>query len=456
MRNIKITISRDRLQAFMSVQDYTDLKLSDLVFAIQEAGISYGIRGAEIKAVYANKIINREFLIASGKEPVNGVDGKTELLVNITPEPQNHLSDGETDYYPVHITNVTKRQKLFHIEPHSPGVPGISINGGAIFPRAGKPAKPVKGKNTSFSAYNPNYLLSEVDGNLVWDDLRANVSPDYKVAGNLGVLNGDVYFIGNLIVTGNISPGIKVKAGGNLEIFGDVEDAVLEAEGNITIKGGFFGHGKGKIFAKGDVTVGIVDNQLIQSLRNITIRKESVNSHLNAFSVNAPDASIFGGSITAYDTIEVKELGRSQNVITKVSVGSKLHKMNMIRAIENDIREVEAKSKKINDAANYLLAKKMKFGFLTPEEELDYLLNKDNLKDMAAKMKVLIERREYLLRKLNDRVHSRLTVLDSIYPNVLLSINDIRNENSRIYSHSVFFERDNGVFRAALPRFENI
>jgi uncharacterized protein len=456
MKKIKISITRDRLQAYMSVSDYNDLKLSDLVAAIQEAGISYGIRGNDIKTAFVNRISNREILIAIGKPAVHGVDGKIECLVNITPESTMNLTDGENEYFPVCITNVTKRQKLFRIIPHSPGLSGVSINGGSIFPKQGKPVKPIKGRNTIFSPYNPNFLISEVDGNLSWDELRANVSQDYKVAGDLGVLNGDIYFIGNLIITGDVKPGIKVRAGGNIEVYGDVEDAVLEADGNISIRGGFFGHGKGKILAKGDVTINIVDNQLVQSSRNITIRKESVNSHLNAFSIKAGDASIFGGSITAFDSIEVQELGRSQNVITKVTIGSKLHKMNMIRAVENEIRSIEQRSKKINDSANYLLAKRMKMGFITPEEELDYLLCKDDLKDMAAKMKTQMDRREFLISKLNDRVHSRLEVFASIYPNVLLSINDIRGENSRVYSNSVFFEKDNSVFRATLPNFQNI
>ena len=98
----------------------------------------------------------------------------------------------------------------------------------------------------------------------------------------------------------------------------------------------------------------------------------------------------------------------------------------------------------------------MKVGHITPEEELDYLIAKDELKEMAAKVKKIIDRRDFFISKLNDRINPRLMVIDSIYPNVLLSINDIRSENSRIYSNSVFFERDNGVFRAALPKFETI
>jgi len=456
MKKIKVTISKDRLQAFMSVSDYTDLKLSDIVKTLQEAGLTYGIQGENIKTAFNHKILNTDILVAYGKPPVQGVDAKIECLVDITPQTLAEIIDDKNDYVPVTISNVKKGQKLFKVEPHTAGVAGISINGSEIFAKPGRPARPIKGRNVRFSPYNPNYLVSEVDGNLVWDELRANVMPDYKAFGSLGVLNGDIYFIGNLIVTGNINPGIKVKTGGNLEVWGNVEDSTLEAEGDIVIRGGFFGHGKGKLFAKGNITVSLVDNQLVHSLRTITIKKECVNANLNAYTIQAESASIFGGTITAFDSIEVRELGRSQNVITKVSIGSKLHKMNMIRILENEIREIETYSKKLNESANYLLAKRMKFGFITPDEELDYLTTKDELKEMVMKLKSLMERREFYISKLNDRINPRLRILDSIYPNVLLSINDIRSENSRVFSNSVFFERDNSVFRAALPKFETL
>lgn len=456
MKNVKITISKDRLEAFMTISDYNNLRLSDIVSAIQEAGLSYGIIGTNIKAAFDYKITDRLILIARGIPPQHGQDGFFEKLIDISPKPETIFIEGDSDYFPVWITNVKKGQKLFKITPHTQGIPGISINGNPILARPGKPVRPIRGKNTRFSPYDSNYLVSEENGNLVWDDLRANVYPDYKVNGNLGFLNGDIFFIGNLIVTGNVNPGVTIKTGGNIEIWGNVEDSSLEAEGNINIRGGFFGKGNNYISAKGDISVSIVDNQTVKSLRNIYIRKECVNAQVSAFSIIAPDASIFGGLISAFETVEVKELGKSQNVITKVSIGSKLHKMNLIREIDKDIRIFENQIRILTENANSFFAKKMKTGFLTPDEEFDYLTTKDEIRDLAEKIKVLIDRREYLISKMNDRINPRLIVNESIYPNVLLSINDLRMENSRIYSNSVFFERDDGIFRASLPKFKNL
>ena len=54
-----------------------------------------------------------------------------------------------------------------------------------------------------------------------------------------------------------------------------VEDSIIKSKGNVLVKGGFIGSGKGKIEADGDVTVYFAENQTIVA-NNVKILREAV------------------------------------------------------------------------------------------------------------------------------------------------------------------------------------
>ena len=56
--------------------------------------------------------------------------------------------------------------------------------------------------------------------------------------------------------------GFNIKAQGNIEIHGVVEDSLIETEGAIFVKKGFVGNGRGVIRSRlNSITAGFVQNQ---------------------------------------------------------------------------------------------------------------------------------------------------------------------------------------------------
>ena len=445
MKKIDIRISDNRLQAYMTINSFDGLTLANIIESIQENGIIYGILVQEIQRVFENKIENRETLIAQGKEPIEGKNGDCTSYIDRNISSHTYKTKGDFGNIPIY--NVRKGQKLLRIKQHIPGVQGITVNGEMIISKHGKSFNLIRGQNTEFSKYNPEYLLSKVDGNLAWDGNEINISSDYKIIGDVTSHNGNIDFVGNLLIKGDVASGVEIKTLGNLEIDGNVENAKITSSGNVTIKGRCYGNRRGIISAKGDITVSKVENYTLKSLKGIIIQNDCFASTLEAFSILAPNASISEGFLSAFEFIEVKDFGYKINELTKILIGNKLYKMRLIKELDKYIIEFQNSLIDLDERYNTFLSKKMKTGFIEPEEEFDMFLLTENINDITAQIEDLLLWQKTLAGKLSSTKNSKLIVNGTIYPNASLYINDLRYEKSEIYSNSIFVERHNTIVR---------
>ena len=85
-----------------------------------------------------------------------------------------------------------------------------------------------------------------------------HVDPVFLVKGDLDYQTGNIDFIGSVVIKGDVKSGFNVKASGDIEIEGVVEDSIVETDSDVLIKLGFIGHGEGKIIAMGSVNANIV------------------------------------------------------------------------------------------------------------------------------------------------------------------------------------------------------
>ena len=446
MEKIYIRISDNHLQGYMTVNSFEGLTLQYIIEYIQENGIVYGILLSEVQRVFENKITNTEVLIARGKEPINGKDGECINYIDRNVSFHTYKIEEDLEFGTIPIYNIRKRQKLLKIDQHTPGIQGISVDGKTIVAKDGKPVKLIRGRNIEFSKYNERYLLSKVDGDLTWDGKEVDISSDYKILGNVTAKNGHIDFVGNLIIEGDVSD-VEIKTLGNLQIDGNVENAKITSSGSVTIKGKCYSSGKGIIFTKENIALSRVENYTIRSLKNITIKKECSISTIEAFSILAPEASITGGSLSAFEVIDVNNLGYGANILTKVIIGNKLYKMRLTKGLEKNIEACQMSLIELNKRYGKSLSKKMRTGFIAPEEEIDMFLLKEDINEVTTQINDLLSWRIELVKNLSNSRDSKLVVNGSIYPNVSLYINDLRYENSRIFSSSIFMGQDNEVTR---------
>ena len=71
------------------------------------------------------------------------------------------------------------------------------------------------------------------------------------------------------MVRGNVLSGFEIEAGGNIEVNGVVEAATLRAEGDIIIKRGMHGNGKGSLTAGNDIVSKYIESAKVQARNDI-------------------------------------------------------------------------------------------------------------------------------------------------------------------------------------------
>ena len=59
----------------------------------------------------------------------------------------------------------------------------------------------------------------------------------FEVDGDVDVSIGNISFVGSIIVRGTIRSGFKVEAEGDIEVWGNVEAATVQSQGNVIIRG---------------------------------------------------------------------------------------------------------------------------------------------------------------------------------------------------------------------------
>jgi len=330
---LSIQVSDDHMKVYLTVkpvaQEDIDINSDDVLKILQSKNVSFGINEEAIKntlnKVKQENISMENVLIAEGNQAVNGEDGRLEFMFNISKKIKPHEdAHGKVDFHELSIVeNVEKGQPLVKLIDPNPGKPGKDVYGKTVNPVPGKPSALPIGENTKVSDKDAKLLLSNLDGIVKYAGGLVSVKSCYAVEKDVDFSVGNITSKGAILVKGNVRSGFVLDAVGDIEVWGTVEDSIVKSKGNVLVKGGFIGSGKGKIEAEGDVTIYFARNQIIVA-NNVKISREAVDCTIyakNTVKVSGDKISIGGGITTAGTMIEVESLGSQNEVHTDVEVG---------------------------------------------------------------------------------------------------------------------------------------
>jgi len=223
------------------------------------------------------------------------------------------------------IPTVHADQPLMRRIPATPGVLGHTVRGDAL--------EPVPGRNDGFAerlvgAYiapdDPNLLCAVVTGQPVRCGNTVNVEPVFRVR-NVNVATGNVSFDGTIDIEGEVLPGMKVHATGDIIVGGVIDGAELDAGGDIRISGGIIA--KARVRAGGSVSARFVENAQVLAGTTIAIDDTALQSDLQAnnqiiIGLKSPQRGrLAGGSARAMMLIQAPILGSSTGGVTHLLLG---------------------------------------------------------------------------------------------------------------------------------------
>ena len=327
--SFSLEIAGDAMQAWASVVPACGgkpLQADDVFMALGEAGVTYGIDPEAVNAACASTVSDR-VLVASGTPAVNGEDTRFDLLVAEARDRAPRVNqNGLIDFRDLGaIPSVSADEALMRRIPPTTGTAGRNVRGEVI--------EPVPGKAEGFAdkligAYvardDSNLLRAVFSGQPVCCGNAVNVEQVLRVR-NVNMASGNISFDGTVNVEGEVLPGMKVHATGDIIIGGVVDGAELEAGGDIRIGGGAIA--KAHVRAGGSVSVRFVENAMVTAGTTIAIEDAALQSELQAnnqilVGLKSPQRGrLAGGSARAMLLIRTPILGSATGGVTKLLLG---------------------------------------------------------------------------------------------------------------------------------------
>ena len=329
MAEFHLKVSKNKMSVWMTVSaDDPEEEVSPEAIRdyLSQNEVVKGILGDAILELAERKRWNQEILVAEGKLPIPGQDGEIVFYFDtegkLSPKV---LENGSVDFHDLKIVhNVVTGQQLAKVIPPTDGVPGFDVLGMALPAERGKDTSLRAGINTSFADPEDTVLQADYDGHVkLKPGFEVMVDTVFRVAEDVDYSTGDIDVNGDLIVEKDVRSGFRIKATGSVLVCGTVEDAYIEAGGDVQVKGGFIGSGKGAIYAEGNVILRFIHNQRVVAGLNIHIGEEALHADLKAGAaliISSGHGSLIGGQAEAKTYAEICYVGNPKGVYSSLTV----------------------------------------------------------------------------------------------------------------------------------------
>lgn len=447
---VKVRVEADRMTAMLQVfppehggQDVTREMIEQ---KLQEQQVVYGIDEALIDQIVKEKNYMRMYIIAKGKPAIPGKDGIVRELF----QRDQHLKlvekeDGSIDFKNLNfLTPVEAGTVICEITAPVPPVDGENVAGLPVHGRPGKQVIIPKGEGTVLSE-DGTRLLAARTGNLIFKKDRFIVEEVLHISGDIDNSVGNIDFLGEVIVDGDVREGFSIKAKGNVTVKGVVEGAVIESGGDVLMMKGVTGMNKACISAKKEIKSTFLENCTVKA--GGCIRVESIiNSHVvsgDQIIVNGKKAAIIGGCCMAFNSVTAKAIGSRAGIPTAIVLGATQDVINERHSLESSLKELETQLHLLDQNIAYLEILD-KAGKLSPERKV--LMQKIRAEKPRNQMKqsVISKRIKEINRSL-ENIDACRVYCQQIYPSVKVTIgNTFININS-IYENCVLYYHDDKV-----------
>lgn len=426
-----VIVERDLLKAYLEVVPPSGggnpCTIDMVKQALAEKHISFGINEDSIKEALQEQNWGYKILVAEGKGPVNGKDAQ---IIYKFPLPSERIGPkvddkGNVNYHDLGlIYNVKMGQLLVEKIPGDDGIPGTSVLGTEIPAKKGKDIRLPRGNNTVANEDELN-LYATIDGHVTIADNKVIVNPVLTITRDVDYSTGDIDFVGNVCINGNVNPGFKVNSGGDVEIRGFIDGAEVTAAGSILVKGGITGCLKTLIKARESIHAHFVENSRLDAGKDVMVREAIMQSYIKAggnIKVSDRKALIVGGTIQAGREVEAKVIGSQLATQTIIEVGVNPH----LRDEYQILNRVKGEKKKTMDILNHNLQMFQKSGIspenLSEKKKMELIKMLDNLKSLRQELEQITERIATIETEFQKTQAAKVRVMEIVYPGVRISI----------------------------------
>lgn len=309
----------------------TMLTVAKVMDELDRCSVTHGIdRNAieeSVNLVNTAKEAIVDVVIATGKKPRDGTDAPVKFHFS-TAAPEiafKILPDGKIDYKKEAPIKMVKRGDLLAtLGEATAGENGYCVDGRVLAANPGSVELILEGENVR-KGEDDRSFYAEADGMISFHENILSVFPHYHVNSDVDMKSGNINFNGSVTVLGTVRSGFEVRATGDIFVINSVEAASISAGRDIRVNGAIVGGGGTVVKAGRNVFVGHVQNATIEAEGDITVVRSVMHSSIYSTGkviLHDGNGSIVGGVVHALKGIESMSIGSPMGTQTEVVVGS--------------------------------------------------------------------------------------------------------------------------------------
>ncbi len=369
--------------------------------ALKEKGVAFGVKEEGLKEFLKRpERYFRLFQAAEGREVVQGKDGYIVDFFSRIDKRQIEVDEFDrVDYTSLNLVqSAAEGDVICEAVPPTNAVPGRTVLDKEIPGRDGKAAALPKGRNTEISE-DGSKLLASASGRVEFSGRSFQIKSMLDVEGNVDYSTGNINFLGDVHIRGDVCSGFSVRSVGNITVDGVVEAGTVEAGGDLIVAKGIVGNKETIVRSHHNIYTKYLDNGIVHVRENLytdSILHSEVYCD-GEIQVISGRGTIVGGTVRAAKGINAKVVGNRSESTTNVMLGGQPCAdferellLKNIADLEEEMETLErqpespARTKRMNKVRLDLSVDKMKLGQFNKDmekaEKKQEVLGKSRLK----------------------------------------------------------------------------
>ncbi|HAR64503.1 MAG: hypothetical protein DKM50_10150 [Candidatus Margulisiibacteriota bacterium] len=329
---ISLVVSDDELSAFIQtdedIEEFPDY--DRMLGLLASQGIKFGIKKKlfEKRSNFLhNSNQSRKIIIAEGVNPKNGEDAQIVFHFEIERKSGIPRIDarGRANFKDLnYIVNVEEGTLLAEKKPLTRAKSGTNIFGKELRGIDGKDISLETGKNIKISSAGLKFYAA-CSGTPTYKNNKIDVLKKIRVNGNINYSVGNIDFVGEIEILGDVEQGFYVKAGKNITINGNAIGGSIEAGISLIVKNGIVATEKNVITVKKNIEARFVENSRIIVGKDLYAERWLLHNNINCggkiiVGGESGEGLVLGGEYNAGISFAAGEIGTDVYVRTVVSV----------------------------------------------------------------------------------------------------------------------------------------
>lgn len=272
---VVVFVSADAMSAWVYVYppvgEGKELETDMLRGALQEAKVVFGVDREMLDQLPRRKeCYFRLFPIARGRQTITGEDGRIiDLFSRKTERKVKVDENNRVDYAALSfVQNVSEGDTICRIIPPSQAESGCTVLGRELPARDGIAATVPKGRNTALTE-DGTALIATATGHVEFTNRVFHVKPVLDIPGNVDYSTGNINFLGDVHIHGDVCAGFTVRAMGTITVDGVLEPCTVEAGNDLILVKGAQGDGRAILRASHSIYAKFLESCCVYAMEDL-------------------------------------------------------------------------------------------------------------------------------------------------------------------------------------------